>query len=161
MTNPDNFNLVGVPPVDLIHEVVVALTAAGFDALDILKKACDVTREFVYDPTAEDVRDRIKPRFQSQKLLPVKNRSLEEILDPQPKCSKVLKDLLLWIDRVDIASTRGEPRPSCKRLDGGDIFPAEGSEEDLWSFFHVTSVRAGYWGLEIVEPIQRSEVVTN
>ena len=33
---------------------------------------------------------------------------------------------------MDIASQRGEPRPPCKLLDGRDIFPEEGSEEDLW-----------------------------
>ena len=87
-----NFELVGVPPVDLISEVASALRAAGIDPVDFLKKCCDVTREFVYDATgAEDLRDRIKPRFQSQKLLPVKNRTLGEVLNPQPKCSKVLK----------------------------------------------------------------------
>ena len=97
VTNPDNYESVGIPPLDLIPAVAEALRAAGLDPEDFLKKSCDITREFAYDPTAEDIRDRIKPRFQSQKLLPVKNRTLEEVLDPQPKCSKVLKDIVRTI----------------------------------------------------------------
>ena len=94
VTDPNNFELVGIPPVDMISAVASALRAAGLDPEEFLRKSCDITREFAYDPTAaEDIRDRIKPRFQSQKLLPVKNRTLEEVLDPQPKCSKVLKDI--------------------------------------------------------------------
>ena len=69
--------MVGGPPADLILEVVSALRAAGLDGVDILKKSCDVTREFVYDPSVEDLRDRIKPRYVSQKLLPVKNRTVQ------------------------------------------------------------------------------------
>lgn len=38
----------------------------------------------------------------------------------------------MWIDRVDRVSVQGEQRPPCERLNGDDIFPAEGSAEDLW-----------------------------
>ena len=55
---------------------------------------------------------------------------LVKVLDPQPRCSEVLKELLSWIDRVD-ARPDGK-RPACIREDGTPIFPEEGSENDLW-----------------------------
>ena len=86
-TDPRHFEIVGIPPVDLILDVAAALSRAGLDAVEILKISCDITREFVYDPTVEDLRDRIKPRFVSTRMLPVKNKTLAEILEPQPKCA--------------------------------------------------------------------------
>ena len=75
-TDPRNVELVGIPPKDLIAAVVEAMNKAGLDGVDILKKSCDITREFAYDPTVEDMVDRVKPRYVSEKSLPVKNRSL-------------------------------------------------------------------------------------
>ena len=86
-TDPKNVELVGIPPVDLLLDVAAAMSRAGLDAVEILKKSCDTTREFVYDPTVEDLRDRIKARFVSTRMLPVKNKTLAEILEPQPKCA--------------------------------------------------------------------------
>ena len=104
----------------------------GLDAVELLRRSVEVTKEFEYDATLPNVRDRIKPRFVSTKLVPVKNRILSEVLNPQPRCSEVLKELLAWIDRVDYASQQGAPRPPCVRLDGSPVFPEEGSENDLW-----------------------------
>ena len=104
----------------------------GLDAVEILRRSVEVTKEFEYDATLLNVRERIKPRFVSTKLVPVKNRILSEVLNPQPRCSEVLKELLAWIDRVDYASQQGVPRPPCVRLDGSPVFPEEGSENDLW-----------------------------
>jgi len=132
VTDPRNFELVGVPPADLLQEVVAAWQRAGLDAVEIRRRSTEITREFVYDPAPEDIRDRIKPRFVSTKLIPVRNRTLAEILNPQPRCSEVLKELLTWIDRVDFASQEGASRPPCQRPDGSLIFPEEGSENDLW-----------------------------
>ena len=104
----------------------------GLDAVEILRRSVEVTKEFEYDATLPNVRDRITPRFVSAKLRPVNNRILAEVLNPQPRCSEVLKELLTWIDRVDYASQQGAPRPPCVRLDGSPVFPEEGSENDLW-----------------------------
>lgn len=71
-----------MPPADLLQEVVAAWERAGLDAIEILRRSTDITREFVYDPTPEDIRDRIKPRFVSTRLVPVKNRTLGEALYP-------------------------------------------------------------------------------
>ena len=41
--------------------------------------------------------------------------------------------MLDWIDRVDYASQRGEPKPAFAAADGGTIFPCEGDEmEHTW-----------------------------
>ena len=42
----------------------------------------------------------------------------------------VIRKLLDWIGRVDLASQRGAPRPAFKTLDGEAIFPAD--EDDHW-----------------------------
>ena len=78
-TDPKNFELVGIPPADCLMDVVAAWTKAGLDAVEILRKSTELTREFVYDPAPEDIRDRIKPRFVNTKLVPVKNRTLGEV----------------------------------------------------------------------------------
>ena len=79
MTDPKNFELVGVPPSDLLPDVVAAWERAGLDAIEILRRSTEITREFIYDPDPDDIRDRIKPRWVSTKLLPVKNRTLSEV----------------------------------------------------------------------------------
>ena len=130
--------MVGIPASDLLVEVVAAWTKAGLDAVEILRKSTEITGQFVYDPTPEDIRDRIKPRFVNTKLVLVMNRTLGEVprtcahitcqgtqnakacvagaaygqvLDPQPKCSEVLKELLLWIDRSVFLWSPARPRP--------------------------------------------------
>ena len=50
----------------------------GLDAVEILRRSVEVTKEFEYDATLPNVRERIKPRFVSTKLVPVKNRILSE-----------------------------------------------------------------------------------
>ena len=60
----------------------------------------------------------------------MKFRSLADILDPQPEASAVIHRLLDWIDRVDLASQTGVPRPAFATIDGEPIFPPE--EERCW-----------------------------
>ena len=63
----------------------------------------------------------------------MKWRNLEETLNPQPLASKVINQRLLrWIDAADRASQLGLPRPTFVTEDGGPIFPADGTEEELW-----------------------------
>lgn len=40
--------------------------------------------------------------------------------------------MLTWIDKVDWASQRREPRPFFQADDGGPIFPVPGDEHELW-----------------------------
>ena len=44
----------------------------------------------------------------------------------------VLMKLLAWIDRVDLSSQRGEPRPPFEDDSGDFIFPPEGHEDEKW-----------------------------
>ena len=64
--------------------------------------------------------------------MPIKWRSIHETLNPQPLAFDVIRRLLAWIDRCDEASQQGLPRPEFKAEDGSRIFPAEGSDEEMW-----------------------------
>ncbi len=66
--------------MDLLQEVVVAWGKAGLNAIEILQRSVEITREFIYESGPTDVRDRIKPRFVNTKRIPVKNRTLSEVL---------------------------------------------------------------------------------
>jgi hypothetical protein len=90
---------VGVPPLDLIEHVFLAWAQAGLDAAVCMRMCASVTKEYVYEPNEELIRRRLRPNTVNNKLLPVRNRPLEEVLDPQPRCSAVLHRLLEWIDR--------------------------------------------------------------
>ena len=57
-------------------------------------------------------------------------KPLEHIVNAQPRALAVIRTLLDWISRVDIASQQGLPRPAFKAVDGDPIFPPE--EEQWW-----------------------------
>jgi len=130
VTDPQNFQLLGVPPIDLLEEVAMAWREAGLDVVDCLRKCVTVTNEFEYVEGQDRIKDRIQPRKIDAKLVPVKNRKLTEILNPQPKCSAVLYKLLEWIDRCDYASQAGEEKPPCTDKNGDEIIPSD--PEHLW-----------------------------
>jgi len=129
VTDPRNFELLGIPPVDLLEEVAEAWRVAGMDVVECLRRATEVTCEWVYTPGDGEIRDRLRPKFISEHTVPVRARKLAEILNPQPRASIVIRKLLDWIDRVDVASQRGEPRPPFATSTGGPIFPEDG---DPW-----------------------------
>ena len=62
--------------------------------------------------------------------VPIKLKELWEVIDAQPRALAVIKRLLDWISRVDLASQQGLPRPAFKAVDGQPIFPPE--EEQWW-----------------------------
>ena len=105
-TDPANFHLVGIPPADLLDDVKAAWAKAGLDVDECMRKAVSVTNEWTYDKEAG-----LRPRHQSERTVPMKHRTLADILDPQPKASVVYKRLLAWIDRLDLASQTAAPRP--------------------------------------------------
>ena len=129
VTDPRNFELLGIPPLDLLEDVAEAWRAAGLDVVDCLRRATEVTCEWVYTPGGGEIRDRLCPKFMSEHTVPVKARKLAEILNPQPRASVVIRKLLDWIDRVDIASQRGDPRPPFATPTGGSIYP---EDDDPW-----------------------------
>ena len=113
-----------------MEEVADAWRAAGMDVVACMRRATEVTGEWVYDAAAlGEYRDRLKPKFNSEHTVPVKARKLSEILDPQPQASVVIRKLLDWIDRVDIASQCGRSRPPFATPSGGAIFP---EDDDPW-----------------------------
>ena len=64
--------------------------------------------------------------------MPIKWRSLEETLNPQPVAFDVIRKLLQYIDSCDEASKSNLPPPRLCAEDGSPIFPPEGDEFELW-----------------------------
>ena len=129
VTDPMNFQLIGMPPADMMDEVAIAWRAEGLDVVECLRRATTVTAEWIYEPGDGELRDRFRPKKQTEQTVPVKHRELWEILNPQPRAAAVLHRLLDWIDRADYASQRREPRPFFGTPEGDAIFP-EG--DDPW-----------------------------
>ena len=123
VTIPQNCQLVGIPPKDLIDDVADALRAADFDVDACFKRAATVTGEWVYTPGDGPVSHRIVPKWSSERNIPLKCRTLAEVLNPQPQASAVIRNLLGWIGRVDMASQHGTPRPPFSTVEGESIFP--------------------------------------
>ena len=82
--------------------------------------------------TIAGYRDRFAPKFNRERTMPIKWRSLAQTLNPQPLAFAVIRRVLDWIDRCDQASQRNLPPPPFRAEDGGPIFPAEGSEDEFW-----------------------------
>ena len=131
VTDPRDFNLIGVVPKDLEIEVGQALRRAGFDFDEIFLRSDSISQEWQYD-TGRERGARFRPRYQKERTIPQKHRSLEEILDPQPMAQKVIQKLLGWIDKVDLSSQAGLPKPPFEDENGDSIFPPEGHEDALW-----------------------------
>ena len=53
-----------------------------------------MTNEWKYEEGAGPLKARIKQRICSERTIPLKNRTLEEVLNPQPEASVVFKRLL-------------------------------------------------------------------
>ena len=98
---------------------------------ECLRKAITVTNEWIYSPTAEgDIRSRLKQRVIKEMSVPVELRSLEQVVNPQPRALAVIRKLLDWISRFYLASQQGLSRPAFKTVDGEAIFPPQ--EERWW-----------------------------
>ena len=116
----------GLPPIDILEDVCHAWQRAGLDVAECLRRACTVTNEWIYTPTTEgDIRQRLTRRVIKEMSVPVELKNLGEVIDAQPRALKVIKHLLDWISRVDLASQQGLPRPVFKTVDGEPISPPE------------------------------------
>ena len=121
----------GLPPADILEDVCRAWERAGIDVVESLRRATTVTNEWVYTPTVEgDIRSRLTHRVINERTVPVALKDLYEIIDAQPRALAVIKKLLDWISRVDLASQQGLPRPVFETVDSDPIFPPE--EEQWW-----------------------------
>ena len=129
VTDPVNMQLVGLPPMDVLPEIYAAWKAAGLDPVECLRRCATVTNDFVYHPGLQDLRDRFTPRYVKERSVPVVARELHEMLNPQPRAAAVIHRLLDWIDRADLASQHGDPKPLFTTTSGEAIFP---EDEDPW-----------------------------
>ena len=124
VTDPANFQLVGMPPEDLLEEVARAWKEAGLDVNLCFAKAAEVTNEWVYTPAASQqdpcahVRRRFTPSGEEERRVPLQLKTLAAILNPQPAAADVFHGLLDWIDRCDLASQAQQPPPPAARADG-------------------------------------------
>ena len=136
--DPDNFELVGLPPKDLLDNVAEKWLDLGLDVNECLKAACAVTSEWVYAPAphgrhpaaAVNVYSRLSKRQKKEQRIPVKLRTLQESLNPQPRMREVLFRLMLWIDREDAALRAGRTPPPFETEDCEPIFPPD--DEEWW-----------------------------
>ena len=121
----------GIPPKDILEDVAAALIAAGVCVDECIETACTVTSDWKYDRSKSRLKDRIDQKYNHEKSVPLKFRTLSECLNPQPDAHVVFQKLLDWIDRCDVASQRNEPKPPFQDVDGGPIFP-EDEDEQWW-----------------------------
>jgi hypothetical protein len=129
VTDPQNFSLLGMPPKDILEDLATALIAAGINVDDFFDCSCKVTDDWKYDRTKSRLKDRIDQKFCNERSIPLKFRSLAETLNPQPDAQVVFRRLLDWINRCDLASQTGQPKPAFQTLAGDPIFPVD---EDPW-----------------------------
>ena len=67
-------------------------------------------------------------KFRSQEQQ--KEQAPAECLNPQPEAHVVFQRVLDWIDRCDVASQTGAPKPEFQTTSGEPIFPE--NEEPWW-----------------------------
>ena len=89
VTDPVLFQLVGMPPEDLLDEVAHAWREAGKDVDDCFAKAAEVTNEWCYTPATSEqdpctnVRARFTPVAAVERRVPLRLKTLADILNPQ------------------------------------------------------------------------------
>jgi len=136
VTDPQNLCLIGLPPADLLDEVAEAWAANGLDVDACFATAAAVTGDREYTPAGDpraatrNARSRLTKKETEERRVPVRLRSLDEILDPQPQTAEVLHRLLDWIDRADRAARAGKPKPAFTTAEKEPIFPED--DEEWW-----------------------------
>ena len=136
VTDPQNLQLIGLPPADLLDDVAEELLRRGVDVNAFFQAACSITKEWVYTNApnghapgaARDVRNRLRPRAEARRRIPLKLRNLKETLEPQPAMTAVLSRFLEWAEREDAALHAGLPPPKFETPTGENIFPVDGEE---------------------------------
>ena len=78
-----NFWLCGLPPKDMWEDVTAAWIRAGYNVHDCWRRACAVTNEWVYEEGSGPLKARIRQRINNERSIPLKNRTLAEVLSPQ------------------------------------------------------------------------------
>ena len=73
----------GIPPKDLLEEVAAALIAAGISVDEFFETACTVTGDWKYDQSKSRLKDRIDQKYNHERSVPLKFRTLSECLNPR------------------------------------------------------------------------------
>ena len=89
--DPRNFELLGIPPIDMLEQAAEAWRREGLDVAECLRRAVTITNDFVYEPEHESVLDRIQKRRSGHQRVPVRLRDLCEILNPQPEACRAYR----------------------------------------------------------------------
>ena len=79
----------GLPPADILADVVDACAKAGSDVVKCLRRCTTVTNEWVYTEGSGPYKDRFAPRWIQERTVPVAHKHLDEIVNPQPEALKV------------------------------------------------------------------------
>ena len=88
-TDPMNFELLGLPPKDLVSSLAVALRSAGYDYDEIFERCTAISNEWNYNATStSNVAERFSQKYIRQRSVPMTHKTLEEILNPQPVAQK-------------------------------------------------------------------------
>ena len=93
-------------------------------------KRIRVTGDWKYDASKARLKDRIDQKYNHERSVALKFRTIAETLNPQPDAHVVFQRLLDWIDRCDNAAQLGLPKPEFKTLESGTIFPED--DEPWW-----------------------------
>ena len=110
VTKSMNFHLVGLPPLDMLDEMAKAWQKAGYNVNQCFQKAVDVTNDWIYTPASPEddvikkIASRLTAKFNHQRRVPLRLKTVQQILNPQPTTARVLHELLQWIDDEDRAS---------------------------------------------------------
>ena len=88
-TDPMNFELLGLPPKDIVSSLAVALRRAGYDYDEVFQRCIGVSNEWNYNPTSSsNVAERFSQKYIRQRSVPMTHKTLEEVLNPQPVAQK-------------------------------------------------------------------------
>ena len=130
-TDPANFQLVGLPPKDLLDDVAARWLSLGLDVNDCMQAAVSVSGEWRYRPArdgrsrsaAVDVASRLERTWAAGRTIPIKHRTLEETLNPQPEMATVMEGFMEWVDRENANLHAGLPSHPFETPSGEHIFP--------------------------------------
>ena len=106
VTDPRHLALIGMPPADLLEAVCAAWEKAGLDVVECLRRATQVTNEWVYTATDGDLRSRFTPRRIKETTVPVV-RSLAFL-----NCMLLCFTCLLCLTVAPLRSTKNSGRSS-------------------------------------------------
>ena len=84
-----NFELVGLPPKDIVSSLAVALRRAGYDYDEVFQTCTGVSNEWCYNATgSSNLAERFSQKYMRQRTVPMTHKTLEEVLNPQPVAQK-------------------------------------------------------------------------